>query len=246
MVLERVKKDFIQKVGFTPDGISAELSKLDQQQREALKLERQYLRDASKARRDELANASRYVALDGKFPRIDMSFLSNYVEKQGSLLLPKLAVFTPECNVATLWYQAGWLGGLRSNRVSVLDFQSLAMSCSMSELAQKEKLSQVIVKAWWGGVIPSESRAIVKQTRKHFDEVLIVAEVAEWNVEKTPNNLLRLASAARDSAAEAGSRFLAAIGDPLVIGRKGDVFWLVHEFDTTSLEEHIGHEFTQG
>jgi hypothetical protein len=244
MVLEKVVNDFVSKVSITAEAIEAERKLLTKQSKEALKLEREWMATSTRDRKAELAIAAKYASLDAKYPRIDMSFLGEFVFTQNRLTVPKLAVFTPNCGEAKLWLQTGWLGGMRSNVPSVLNYQSEAIAKDTKELAKAEWCSQVVLTAYWGGVIPEGSRSIIKEASKTFDEVLIVAEVSEWQVTMTSNNLLRFAVASRDLVANAGSSFLALIGDPLVIGRKGDVFWLLDKFDTTPLEEYVGNEFT--
>jgi hypothetical protein len=72
----------------------------------------------------------------------------------------------------------------------------------------------------FAGVIPPEVRERIKEATPHFDQILIVAEVESWN-----SGITRT-------------------GDPLVVGRKGGLFWLLDYFETTGLEEWARREFS--
>jgi hypothetical protein len=244
MVLENVVENFVNKIEVSPEAIAKELNAIRLQGKGALQLENKWIQNQSKERLVELKSASKYAAIDSLYPRIDMSFLQHFTVEQGLLVLPKLAVFTPKQDVATLWYQTGWYAGLRCNVQSVLSYQNTETADCLKTLCGRRSLSRVIAKAYWGGRIPDASRAIIKAAQGQFDEVLIVAEVNEWQIIQKQNAILRIIFAAEKVVDSAAGNFLALIGDPLVIGRKGNTFWLVHEFDTTELEKYVGREFS--
>jgi hypothetical protein len=242
MVLEKIAQKYCNKIQISPEAVRKELSALDIHSKGALKLESQWIRDQSTAHLKVLKSVGKYAALDKLYQRIDMSFLGDFTIEQNGLVLPKLAVFTPEVDVASVWYQAGWSPGLRCNIASVLEYQSSQTVESMKELCDKELLSQVAATVSWGGRIPDASRAIIQNAQGQFDEVLIVAEINEWKITKKVHPLLFFGMLFEASISSV-LNVLAVIGDPLVIGRRGDIFWLVHEFDTTELESCLAREF---
>jgi hypothetical protein len=76
-------------------------------------------------------------------------------------------------------------------------------------------------KASYRGVIPDEVKGKIKQARRIFKQVFIVAEPEKWSLEKVTY----------------------PPGDPLVVGWDGKLLWLVDSFDTTPLEEYVKLEY---
>jgi hypothetical protein len=75
------------------------------------------------------------------------------------------------------------------------------------------------------GVIPHSVKQKIKLYQPEFREIVIVAEAA-WDLAKT-----RKAASMPVSC------------DPLIVGWDGDFFWLIDQFDTTSLEQLASDEF---
>lgn len=69
------------------------------------------------------------------------------------------------------------------------------------------------------GVLPPEIRATVVAAKRHFKQVLILAEVDHWQIEEREVPAIRT--------------------DPLVVGFDGQDFWLIAAFDLTPIEEAI-------
>jgi hypothetical protein len=72
----------------------------------------------------------------------------------------------------------------------------------------------------FSGIIPAEVRQRIRDTKQCFDKTLLIQEVVEWNAT------------------------VERIADPLVIGVKNGVHYLVDRFDTTSLEDYVAREFS--
>lgn len=89
-----------------------------------------------------------------------------------------------------------------------------------------ENVNSVVYKefrdSYLSSKIPKRLVALVQQEKKIFDQILLVKE-ATWTVEK-------------------GEK---AAPDPLIIGRKGEKFFLLHAFDETNIEHYVSKEFTQ-
>lgn len=69
------------------------------------------------------------------------------------------------------------------------------------------------------GVLPPEVRATVIAAKRHFTQVLVLAEVDHWQIEEREIPAIRT--------------------DPLVVGFDGQDFWLIAAFDLTPIEEAI-------
>ena len=87
----------------------------------------------------------------------------------------------------------------------------------------------VSIGASLGGMIPSEVREKIQLAirQQFFQEIFILAEVQKW-----AKTVTRVRMPVR-----------IAIGDPLVVGYDGHIFWLIAAFDTTSLEQHIADNY---
>jgi hypothetical protein len=75
------------------------------------------------------------------------------------------------------------------------------------------------IRTAFSGVIPDDVRCLFNEVKECFDQVVLVAEVDNWQESVRP-------------------------GDPLLIGRIGHLWWLISKFDTTPLEEYASKEFT--
>ncbi len=80
------------------------------------------------------------------------------------------------------------------------------------------------IEAQYTGVIPDSVRAKITQAKEVFGEgIYILSEVEEWRV----------------------GRGVRATVDPLVLGFKGGVLYLIDQYDTTPLEEFARREFSR-
>ncbi len=195
--------------------------------------------------RDEIAA----LPLDRMFQRLDMGFLSMRKPKGPDAGLPLFAVFTDKKSEFELTLNVLKPYGLTETGIvqttsctseSTGDYfaafepvlrravDNYLTKNWMSSYAQWETVDiTVTCKAQFAGVIPVPVRKRIHETRPLFDEILIVTEAPEWEVSFVNQSFRPV-----------------PVGDPLVIGRKGGLFWLIDSFDTTSAEEHVRREFT--
>lgn len=77
------------------------------------------------------------------------------------------------------------------------------------------------------GIIPKGTRNNIKNhmESKVWDDICVLQEVEKWHIKKPVINLNRKL-------------------DPLVLGKKNEVWYLIDRFDTTTMEEYISKEFT--
>lgn len=78
----------------------------------------------------------------------------------------------------------------------------------------------VSLTAKFSGIIPAEAKQQIQKAKTQFDSVLLLQEAVEWDAELHP------------------------VPDPLIIGVKNGVYYLVGDFDTTTMEEYVKKEFT--
>jgi len=84
----------------------------------------------------------------------------------------------------------------------------------------------ITLRANFAGFIPSQTRQMIRSlrpriwNRRGFSKICLVQEVEEWNVAVVK-------------------------ADPLVVGIKNGVAYLVDRFDTTTFEEYVAREFSQ-
>lgn len=85
---------------------------------------------------------------------------------------------------------------------------------------------EVSLSTTFSGAMPDSTRQLILAAEKAFDNVFIVADAPEWQlqVQQVPLPV--------------------RIGDPLVIGQKGQKFWLLDKFLTTAAEDWALSEFT--
>jgi len=77
------------------------------------------------------------------------------------------------------------------------------------------------------GIIPKGTRNNIKNhvESEAWDDICVLQEVEKWHIKKPVINLNRKL-------------------DPLVLGKKNKVWYLIDRFDTTTMEEYISKEFT--
>lgn len=196
--------------------------------------------------------------LDGEmkaedFPEISIDFLSmkKMVEKKGTV--PVFSVFdiTEEprskswnCNLKIQSHHKGsgefyinfWLqldtyfahrnAQLYLQYAKVMFAEPLSWCFGSAVRDANENVNSVFYKefsdSYPSSKIPKRLVALVQQEKNIFEQILLVKE-ATWTVEK-------------------GEK---AAPDPLIIGRKGEKFFLLHVFDETNIEHYVSKEFTQ-
>ncbi len=172
--------------------------------------------------------------IDAKFPRIDMTFLSQKRAIAGKpFKMPKFALFSidnPKCTISacSTYYRE------ESNKPTTTPqvFASFADLGVLMEYAKSRRTYsgwnsyEVKAEATFKGAIPATVRETLVEARKTFQQVYLVNE-PEWMVE------------------EVAIPFAPPV-DPLVIGFRDGIYWLIASFDTTPAEEYIRREFTQG
>lgn len=84
---------------------------------------------------------------------------------------------------------------------------------------------KVTLKTRFGGVLPENIRQLIVSNVHRFDNIGLVYEVGKWEMttEKQPVRIVDR--------------------DPLVVGRKNGVYYLLAKFDTTPAEEWVKAEF---
>ena len=172
----------------------------------------------------------RTIEISKKFKMINLEFLKS---RHGGF--PKFSVFTLNSNCC--FFEAK----VDSNNsfTARCNFNSLVIKQQFADIfkivvekAFKEKLkgnfgsTTLNMKCKFNGVIPDESRKIIQDEQKNFDEIIIVAEAAKWEFFQK-------------------SIPLPYTPDPLVIGIIGNYSFLIHQFNTTTLEKYIAKEFIQ-
>ncbi len=168
--------------------------------------------------------------IDLKFPRIDMSFLRQMRPADtNGVSLPKFAMYALTSGQCVISATADSSGTTCSSSPPV--YMNLADTQTLQSLATSKRgysIRSLTVKASanFTGAIPQPIRLLLADVTKTFEEVYVINE-PEWTVE------------------EVIVPFQPPY-DPLVIGFKDGISWLIASFDTTPAEEYIRREFTQG
>jgi hypothetical protein len=214
---------------------SDELLEIEVDTKNLLKREHAESKSAADGKIKALQKESTVGALDRRFKRIDMSFLSlcNWSETN-QCPVPLFGVFTIEnayCKVRA---------EIRKRDKNKGEAQTYEFSWADPTLAcvrqwfQKGFLTQKAQPAFEGGVwrttveaeakftgaIPDEVRQVIKREKLNFEHIYIIAEVPDWELKIVP------------------------AGDPLVIGEKHGIYWFLEKFDTTSAEQFVVENYT--
>jgi hypothetical protein len=185
--------------------------------------------------------ADRFVAkIDSHFKRINMGFMSQ-IRWQGEYQVPVFAAFElkaipaiflkimpkfllekmSECRI---WATSS--GGFQTHPVFLEDLLSDGVEKVMSSVKSRGSSSKHVVanfKVAFSGQIPKETREKINQARKMGLEVFIVSEAQQWSISE---------------------KRIPIPEDPLVIGYKANVYWLIDKFDLTPTERWVAEEFT--
>ena len=88
----------------------------------------------------------------------------------------------------------------------------------LQENLRQKRTAILSISSLFTGVIPEDVKEKIGAARKDFgDEIYIFGEVQEWSLKKPKR--------------------LPEGEDPLVIGRMGDCYFLIADFDTTPVED---------
>lgn len=197
-------------------------------------------------RSSELRQEILALPLDRQFKRIDMGFLSMRKKSGSDAGLPLFAVFTdkqPEFQISLRITKPertnDYTHRLTVSNKTVAEFFNgfapvLERGCTAyvrkhwynEPYYYKVDLTGTVT-AKFAGIIPQPVREKIHKARPHFDEILIVTEAPEWKYSFKDKSFIPV-----------------PVGDPLVIGAKGGLFWLIDVFDTTPAEDHVRREFT--
>lgn len=196
-------------------------------------------------------------ALDAEYPRIDLSFLSmlNW-DSEREAALPLFAVFgtdSGDCKFSRHvkfntylreeFHYSVHQGGTNYAEAQWMDLSGL-MTLSyraLLELAAQFEPTNVLfssdgvklevtasIAAQFGGLIPDAVREAIRKAQNQFERLIIVAEVPRWDVQTQGHIVVPPPLPA---------------GDPLVIGCKDSLYWLVTAFDTTPAEQFVVESF---
>jgi hypothetical protein len=232
-------------------------------------LHQAYRQYAAQVRRsiERLRQQTKRYDFDERYARIDMSFLAmqNWSQEH-QCAVPLFAVFTPSNPICTIEvsgyssnvFERNMESNFRFSPYELADFfettglKALCKNLALQKVAERaapdvQKLHEytpwdrerdldkcnatLTATAKFAGLIPDEVRTIIRQSASQFDAVYLVAEVPEWTTSLDVRTL-----PAPKPIPE---------GDPLVIGRKENVFWLLTKFDTTASEQYAACTFTQ-
>ena len=238
--------DSLQQINQRYDVSVAELLPVESELREKLNTKRNRLVAELQMRLSQLQLEETAYLLDQEFNRIDMSFLHKArFSEEHKCGVPLFAVFSigdPFCSFMhkMVWTRVpesmtgrGWHHTLESNvppeLLSFFNLKGLYESSSQA-LPANRRITGIESKmqARFTGVIPQAVRELIRLSAPKFDRILLVTEAPKWHIsqrllpEPTPT------------------------GDPLVIGQKSGLFWLLAAFDTTPSEEYVKREFTFG
>ncbi len=193
----------------------------------ALSLQQTCLLDAVHTDRVNAANRS----LDERFRRIDLSFLSACRPNVEGKQLPTFLTFPLD--------QEGFFGIQAVGPTNPSIVWAIPEAVRRHYGATAELLAKELSRQWhyqklgifatFNGVIPGEIRRLIQRETEAatFDELLLVTEApTNWTVQWSEK------------------RFPLDYEDPLLIGRKGDHFWLLACFDLTFSEQFAVKLFT--
>jgi hypothetical protein len=202
-----------------------------------------------KARLAELEQEQVALKIDPLYDRIDMGFLKLRKSSPDTQTeLPLFAVFSlsdPICeitctgtkpyraNANQATYKVQTSPPLLSEYVSASLWKlKSATERRLEQSGRNDYWSEVTVtgryRTEFSGVIPPAVREIIKKAQKQFDNIYIVTEAPDWELSFQQVVVSPV-----------------PVGDPLVIGEKAGLFWLVNAFDTTPAEEHAWREFSR-
>lgn len=198
------------------------------------------------ARLGELDQEMAAQPLDAQFDRIDMGFLRMRKAGPGSQRgLPLFAVFTPDDPICQLSckghkpHRSTQIAMTTSASPQILEQYVSTNLQQLQDFVGNHMRQSEYNRSWYEytvtgkytaeftGVIPQEVREVIRKSRKQFDHIYIVTEAPEWKPSLEETAILRV-----------------PVGDPLVIGEKAGLFWLINAFDTTPAEEHAWREFS--
>lgn len=195
-------------------------------------------------------------SIASRFPllNIDEVLKMKHAKKFGGIVAPRFAVFDAFKNEPCVLQVWNWGGDQEKENGATSALRSYAYRISLpqtpaaTDLAILEGRGRIVPGegatdnsiSWGGGrtmmvgsgtevvtlsasfvgVIPTSVRQLIRDNRAIFDCTMLVQEVVEWNAK------------------------VEQIADPLVVGIKNGVAYLVDRFDTTTMEEYVAREFS--
>ena len=163
------------------------------------------------------------IMMDLGLKKIDMSFLS-MTNKDKSPAFAVYSLDNPRCYFTV---RAFSIGDRMLSPINVCSVSSRIYKYYEQAMLKNRPrwfmLSRIDYEHRFYGLIPDTTKQKIEKCRNKFDEIVIVAEATNWNVKKVQIPKDR---------------------DPLVIGRKGDDFYLIDVFDITTAEDMVRREFT--
>lgn len=179
----------------------------------------------------ELATMSEFADLDARFRRMNMSFLRwRQPDSEAGLMVPRFAVFNLDNPVCSLKAKDRWNEKTASTvPVTVQPFWQDVLDAMQRYLVGRQSGSmdmELEVSVKFAGIIPQDVRKIILDNKELFDEMLLVTEAPQWQtlLKSEPRKI--------------------PVGDPLVIARKGEWYWLLAAFDLSPAEHFIRQNCT--
>lgn len=167
------------------------------------------------------------VRLDNMFPRIDLSFLRWRRKADGWPVFAVYSIDNPLCEIGSRQRrrrESYMVPEIEMPGGTLLDTYFDDVEERLEKIAYKDRNdwsfgSDESIISRFQGLIPNETRRKIAESRNWFNYVLIVGEAA-WMRKSVPSP------------------------DPLVIGIRHHLSWLVDKFDLTSMDRIVASEFT--
>lgn len=165
-----------------------------------------------------------------EFRLINLDFL----EMQTKENYPCFAVFTthhPICEIAGESSRWGTKYGTNFKskciRLCYLNFFKFFMNKALEKVAYLGEYDGIEMRltSKFNGILPKHAREDIAKNEKKFDEIVIIAEADNWTFKSEKINL-------------------APNPDPLIVGIKDDLAYLISTFDISKLEDYVKREFT--
>jgi hypothetical protein len=223
---EEMSQDGILKASEVVGNLGSRLGKMFDVEVEAKKIMERRLRGA------ELELRIREQATVINMPVLDPSFLS----WKRSDLLPIFAVYSLSSPLAKIRFSAMDLSiamNVVNRRLGHVDgnfevdpplprcitdyYLDFGLRSTMGSLCVGEGASIIEISALYSGTMPEEICDRIEQTKHLFENVFIIAHAPEWKIDV----VARIA------------------GDPLVVGVKDGILWLIGSYDLTPTEELV-------
>lgn len=230
-LLETVRRDYTVRNRKDPDEAKRELEQAQRALDSLLPIEAEMRGALTKRIKDLRASAEN--PFDQRYDRIDLRFLTR--RRRQSLLgwqraAPAFACFEPHKEGGDVCSIQGSRHSSSEDRVNVLVTPHVVTEyyedvANNIVLNRASKIIKCRISCRFAGAIPAKGRELIKRGTDEFDgKLLLVTEAPRWKVD------LEVQEPPPDP-------------DPLVVGYKDGVAWLLGHFDLTSAEAAIKAEF---